>query len=410
MKVGILTLYYNNSNYGGLLQSYALVNALCQMGIESEQICFDEQSSLNPLLKYRLDKKEKIKKYGFSYVIFAIKTFVIKENEKKKLSKVNRIDELLDCIAAQRKTFKEFEENKIPHSEVVYDAKSIYQSIDKYDVFICGSDQIWNPLQIRDEYLLKFVDNRKKKIAYSASISRATLNEAEQKYISDALKDFSAISVREETGKAILNKGLLLHKVTCMPDPTLLLTQQDWDNLIKEKNANSNKQEPYILCYFLGDNRKQRKIVEQLARDKGLRIIGFPHILGKVRSADIGFKCEEQYNCSPSRFIWLIKNAQYVITDSFHATVFSVIYHRKFVVFNRDRTSFENNMKSRLLDLLEPLDLKRRIVPNSLTHVRQIIDEKEDFFVSDERLRTLRAQGIQFLKQALDVSDVNNEN
>uniref|UniRef100_UPI004056BCF3 polysaccharide pyruvyl transferase family protein n=1 Tax=Acetatifactor sp. TaxID=1872090 RepID=UPI004056BCF3 len=402
MKAGILSLYYNNANYGGLLQAYALTKALNKLGLDSEQICYNAKTAENPLKGKGLGKREKIKKYGMNYLLFVLWA-KCKGRYRKIIEGREVIDEeQLQLIEKRTKCLKMFEQNVIPHSDKVYHKEDIKECVDKYDLFVCGSDQVWNPSFIRDEYLLKFVPSEKTKIAYAASISRNDLTEEQRKYICNAVMDFDAVSVREKSAVSLLATGEQKNKIVCMPDPTFLLAQEDWNQLIEKEKCSGAYPEEYILCYFLGESRKQRKLVQKIAQKNQLKIVSFPHVLGKLCYADLKINgAQEEYECSPARFIDLIKHAKYVITDSFHATVFSLIYQREFIVLQREKTSYENSMISRLLDLLEGAGLPSRLVSDSVSDISKAMSEKCDFTRAEKWLAENRKCGMDFLQSVI---------
>lgn len=399
-KIGILTLYFNNYNYGGLLQAYALPKALQKMGYEAEQICFNNKKSENPLKEFEYTKKDKIIQYGFTYIFFVVKIFTKKLIAKFLLFKKDP-SYSKENIQSRNIRFKEFEQVSVDHSESIYDYTSISAANEKYDAFICGSDQIWNPLLIRDEYLLKFVKNEKIKIAYAASIARANLNKWETRYIIDAIKDFKAVSLREKSSIMALSNCKNELPITNMPDPTFLLSKDDWDDLLK-KNEIKTEYNNYIFCYLLGNNILQRKIVLRYAKKTGKKIVYFPHVLGKFRAEDVNFSCIPQYACGPDEFISLIKNADIVITDSFHAIVFSLIYQKKFVAFKRDKDSFENDMISRISDLLESVGLSNFLINNSFTELCHSQGKIYNFKKANDWIESERGRAYAFLRDALN--------
>lgn len=402
MKAGVLSLYYNNANYGGLLQSYAMTTALNKLGVQGEQICYNAKTTKNPLNGKDLSSKDKIRKYGLNYIFFSIGVKCKKKYRSYKLKCTVSKNEQKQLIEKRIQYLKMFEQSVIPHSTKIYDKDNIQECVDLYDIFVCGSDQVWNPSFIRDEYLLKFVPSGKKKISYAASISRDFLTEYQRKYISNALEDFDAISVREKTAISLLSVGHLEGRVVCMPDPTFLLTEDDWNQLIEREENAACDTEDYILCYFLSGNLKQRRIVKRIAQKNGLKTVGFPHVLSGRCYADIKYAYDqEEYECSPAKFIDLIKRAKYVMTDSFHATVFSIIFKREFIVFHREKTSYENGMLSRLTDLLEEIGLGTRVVGNNASEVAKVMSERCDFSATDKWLAENRERGVAFLKKAI---------
>lgn len=402
VKAGILSLYYDNANYGGLLQAYAMTTALMKIGICGEQICFNSSSTKNPLEGTELTKKEKIKKFGLGYVAFSVTLKWRQRRKKAELRKNVLTSEQKALIKKRIDCLKCFEQQEIPHTEKVYEGNNIQECIVQYDAFICGSDQVWNPSLIRDEYLLKFVPAEKSKIAYAASVSRDFLTDYQREYMCQALKEFSAISVREKSAISLLGKGLQ-NQIINMPDPTCLLTRKDWEDLIKREENKAAIEGEYILCYFLGNDKKHRSIVKKIASKYNLKTVGFPHMSGEMCYADVQVKYDyEEYECSPARFVELIKGAKYIVTDSFHATVFSIIFKRDFFVFKRENASYGNSMFSRLADLLESTGLSSRIVGNRIREFENKMSDTCDFTTADKWLAEENARGIGFLKKAIE--------
>lgn len=397
-KIGILTLYYNNYNYGGLLQAYALSTALQNIGFDAEQICFDSTKSKNPLKKFEYSKKEKIIKYGIPYICFVLKT-ITKNVIRKKIILDKDVLQSQKCIEDRYNRFKDFEQKLVRHSDKVYDSTSISEANEKYGAFICGSDQIWNPSLIRDEYLLKFVNEEKIKIAYSASIARSRLNQAEQRYIKESLRDFNAVSVREKSSVVALGKEGN-ERITYMPDPTFLLTKDEWNQLL-DKTKPQVKYEKYIFCYLLGSSIAQRKMIIRYAEKVNKKVVFFPHIHGKIRSEDIGFPCIEEYDCGPDKFIALIKSSDLVITDSFHAVVFSLIYEKRFVALKREKTKYENDMLNRIVDLLDAVGLRKFLIKNNYYCLCRCQKYDYNFEKSKEWINLERNRAYDFLCNAL---------
>lgn len=384
MDIGIITLYYNNANYGGLLQSYALVRAMNKIGMSARQISFDRSSDKNPLLISRIDRmksdplsftedviKNRIRKFEYSFLW------------KRKQSEISHF------LDKRNKAFKKFEKS-IPHTKVISKNDLINLNLE-FDAFICGSDQIWNPSMLREAYLLTFAADDKLKIAYAASFGRDVLKEADIQYISQKLKNFTAISVREELAGNILEK-VVEKPVYWVLDPTLLLERDDWDRISEPYSVS----EPYVLTYFLGDNEKQRKVIKKFARDNNLKLLGFPHILGEFCQADKGYADEELYNVSPSQFIYLIAHAKYIATDSFHACVFSIIYRKNFVAFNRQIKRTGEQMSSRIISLLKIVNLSDCLVSeDAFTGIKEVS------YGNLEGLENMKKQSYDFLRDAL---------
>ncbi len=319
MKVGIVTHYYLSPNYGGNLQAYALCKVLSKMGYEAEQISLDrtiEKGIINEIKK----PLRKLKYY---------KDILIRQNLKKRQRAVNT-----------------FNREAIPHSRV-YSEKTIVEAGDCYDAYITGSDQVWHPNACCDAYLLNFVSSKKIKLSYAASIACESLPDNKVDWYQSSLKTYKAISVREKEAIELL-RSIAPVTIEHTLDPTLLLGESDWNEIIEPCEIGS----PYIFSFFLGSLEENRKLVRRFACEKKLKIVALPHLMGHLRKSDIDFGDYQLYDVSPGKLLSLIKNATCVFTDSFHAAVFSSIFKKEFFVLQRDAGS----MNSRIYNLLSLFD------------------------------------------------------
>ena len=185
MKVGITTHYYNSNNYGGNLQAYALCQVLQKNGVQAEQICYSALTKKRT--PFQILKEKGL--VAFCKLVAKRVLGVFKKifNKNKKIK----------GFIAQRKANILAFNQKIPHSDVVYNQDNIVEANDKYDMFITGSDQVWHPSAINKAYTLEFVKN-KPKISYAASLSVSELSDNQKEYFKEFIKDYSAVSVREE--------------------------------------------------------------------------------------------------------------------------------------------------------------------------------------------------------------------
>ena len=190
MKIGIITHYYKSKNYGGNLQAYALCEFL-NKNHDAEQIC----------LQYT--RKKRVKK---SLITFMKKGLAKCIKKLKMLVNHGKLQKMHQLLEERNNRFEAFN-NSIKHSKVVYDEETIKQASLEYDFFVTGSDQVWHPAAVNDAYLLSFVQG-KPKISYAASLSVNSLSKEHQDMFGLALKDYSAISVREENAIEILNQLL----------------------------------------------------------------------------------------------------------------------------------------------------------------------------------------------------------
>lgn len=384
-KVGIITLYHRNYNFGGLLQSYALPLAVKKyFNMDAEQIDYMEADRIKNAVLEKNNKNMSIVMRFYKIIYNYGILFFTKVNEKNIIKRENAFEIFI---------------KEIPHSKNVYSYKSISKCLDQYKALICGGDQIWNDLGCDrniEVYTLQFTSDKIKKIAYAPSMAVLETTEPFKCIMREGMKQLDAISVREKRSLSIL-QPLTDKKIEVVVDPVLLLEKKDWD--VEAKSPIMKKK--YIVCYLLGDNEKQRKIVRKIAKKLHLSILTFPHILASaVRKCDLFFGDIHDYTSGPREFIGLIKNAEFVITDSFHACVFSMIFEKPFVVFERNKIGEKGNMNSRIYDFLEEYDLNSQLVTeNELVDMEGI--PKIDFTYAHEHWEKRREESLKYLENAL---------
>lgn len=187
----------------------------------------------------------------------------------------------------------------------------------------------------------------------------------------------------------------ILQTIGLVLDPTLLLERNYWDRLLKEATVCIPKQ-PYCFCYFLGNNKKHRESVKHLSQHKDYKIVNLQHFSGFCE-ADVDFADENLYAVSPQDFIALIANADYVCTDSFHCTAFSIQYEKNFTVFHRFEKKDKNSTNTRLYSLLEQLNLGTRIIDDG----QDIIPNAVDYSICNNLLEKQRVISSEYLQEAL---------
>lgn len=231
---------------------------------------------------------------------------------------------------------------------------NIYQGSDyenKFDAYICGSDQIWSPyLPFIGYYYLDFTS--KLKIAYAPSVGTSKCGDEYLENVKRCLDSFSFISTRERVGKEVLSK-LTDKPVKEVLDPTLLLTRTDWEELVK---TNDNSNDKYLFCYFLSTDQWYVNYAIEYARKHKLKVIVF-----YTDSSVSRLQAKIEYG-GPEEFLSLIHSAYSVFTDSFHATVFSLLFHRRFITFKRFKDGGERDQNARLYNLLTPINLTSRFI------------------------------------------------
>ena len=376
-KVGILTLYYENYNFGGLLQAYALPKVLKdKFGIDSEQICY---------ALYAEDKSENMHIQSNS-LVYQMGICLFSMIKQKK-------------IDARKRVFKMFME-EIPHSEEIYDYQSISECLNTYQIFICGGDQIWNAcngIHNLNVFTLNFVPKDAKKIAYAPSMAILEMDNVRKECMEQGMAELNAISIREKKSIDIL-KTMTNKNIEIVVDPVLLLKEDEWSKEVNKPTLNNK----YILCYLINDSVIQRKAVEKIAKKMKLQIVTFPHILANaVRKCDLFFGDIHAYSSGPREFLGLIKSAEFIITDSFHACVFSMIFEKPFVVFERNKIGEKGNMNSRIYDFLEEYHLEGQLITE-----KELVDMEEipkiDFTYAHVHWRKRRKESLEYLEKALN--------
>tara|TARA_B100001105_G_scaffold254998_1_gene252503 strand:- start:2098 stop:4374 length:2277 start_codon:yes stop_codon:yes gene_type:complete len=222
-----------------------------------------------------------------------------------------------------------------------------------FDYFVAGSDQVWSPVVFDPRYYLDYVKDNRRKISYAPSFGVAAIHRSDiETKIAALISQFSALSVREDAGRELIQSMTDL-EASRVVDPTLLLTYSDWQKVIPKSSQESKS---YILCYFLGDNQNSWEHVKEISRMTGLAVKIVP-----VFERDQAYG-ELQYGVGPSEFFNLIDDAALVLTDSFHGTIFAILCSTPFYTFERFHRSDPISQNSRVESLLSTLKLASRII------------------------------------------------
>ena len=375
--IRILTQFYKTLNFGGMLQSYAMCAFLQKQHHVAEQIAFAH--SMVHLNLYSRIKSVGIKAL-FYRVSIKIISLILRTRMRKRVIK-----------------FSAFADQYVPYNHNVYNARDVFHSISQSDIAIVGSDQVWNPSGTEDAYFLDFVPDNNGKIAYAASIGANEVSQDFLNHVEPYLRRFDFISVREESAKEILQPHLE-QEIKVVLDPTLLLSRGEWDKIAVQPTI----PQPYIFVYLLGEKRAHRRLIKKFARTLGLKIALLPHVHFRFNPADCFFADYNLYDVGPAEFVGLIKNAEMVITDSFHGCVFSIIYRRKFWALKRHKDSDPKNMNSRLYTLFDSLELKNRLIEDeNTTYDADILNMPIDYAMVEAKLSPLRKESVDFLLNAI---------
>lgn len=329
MKIGILTLYYKNHNFGGQLQAYALCRYFNRLeDINCEQIAYD----------YKRKEEKSIKRLIFSMYSYVFHPKVMIGLKKRK------------------RKFETFEK-AIPHSAVVSSSEGLTRVVEKYDYVFTGSDQVWNPEYAGGVFYLNTVPESKR-CAYAASFGKDCLDEdVLTDEILHTLKNYKFMTVREITAKRILEqRGIEDVDVVC--DPTFLIEKEEWENQITQ--INRIVQGKYVFVYLLGNSKSLRDDIKKKFGCMNLKIVSIPHIHFSYQKRDKGFADIEAYNVGPLEFLRLIYDAEIVVTDSFHCTLFSILFNKNFWTLSRNGTYDRGSTNGRIYTLLEKTGMMDR--------------------------------------------------
>ena len=349
MKIGTITFHWA-SNYGAVLQAFALQRYLLINGYDTEII---------------------------NYIPFRIKFYQILSNVKN--MRVNN-------------QIKEYRINKFRKqclkvsSQKYYTNNNLIKKCHEYDVYICGSDQVWNEsFTLTAEgkstlsYYLNFVNTNKTRISYATSFGTDKLTSKVINLIKPELEKFKSIGVRENTGKEIINNMGL--QATLVADPTLLLRRESYEKLIENKNI---KEQYQLFSYILHNNQ----IIASSIND-----YVFDNYFDK--------KVDKKYNQEPiGIFEWLynVQNANLVLTNSFHGTIFSIIFHTPFIVVPVKGSEMNDRIKT----LLNSICLENRIVDRfDKNDIDKLMQESINWDRVDNKVQQLRRSSIEFLDKVL---------
>lgn len=347
-KIAIITMNGNN-NYGNKLQHYAVQETLKKYGFEVSTLAF----------------------WNYNKYEFLLKNFV------KILTK------------KRYRNFKRFDK-RIKYSKSIFYKNKKYKISDNFDYYVVGSDQVWNSTisSFRTFYLLDFVPKNKKKISFSASFGTDYIENKYLKAFQDNLQKFNKISVREVAGYNLIKQILGREDVEVLVDPTMLLTTDEWNKVIKKPNEYNG--EKYILNYFLGDiSNEKNNFINEIAKKYDCKIINLLN------------PSDPYYSSGPSEFLWLEKNATLICTDSFHSTVFSIIYNKPFIVFERQQKGLKN-INSRIDTLLKTFKLENRWYDSQKMNTNYL---EHNYTEAYKILNNERKKSASFLRDALSIKD-----
>lgn len=361
MKIGRLTLDGYN-NYGNVLQNYALNIILGHHG-KTETIWHTWENFM-PKAWWHWGWKEPIK-FVLNYKGFRSRLF--SDFHGMEMVRQGKIKDWCDRYIRIKKA-----------------PADLFELADKYDYIVVGSDQVWNPyFSDLNHCFLLFIPPQKR-IAYAASISCNEIPKEKLPLYRQGLDEMAFISMREQQG-ADMVKQISGRDVPVLVDPTMLLLPDEWLKVSCQPAWYHG--EEYILTYFLG---KRPKVIDILEQETGLKVVNL-----------LDTHVYEHYVTGPDEFLWAIRNAKLMYTDSFHGTVFSILFHTPFVVCDRIGSVVTEKMGARIDTLLEYFALENRRGTKNNGYIIENPLNEPDWSKVDDVLKRERDRAEEFLRQAL---------
>lgn len=388
MKIGLAAVTYKD-NFGSALQTYATQYVLEKLG---HKVSIFEIKGVHRSIKVRKML------YYLGRLFDPVETHyllaTLKSRTRKRLSASS--DQYAKNMKIRHQMYQIFYNKWYKMLSMSKGWKGLKEQASRMDAVVVGSDQLWRPSNIVGGFFtLEFVPDEIKKVAFSTSFGVPELPARLHKHAQFFLSRIDYISVRENSGADIV-KNECGREVPVVCDPTMMLTAEEWSHVQEEKPI---VEDGYILCYFMGNNPDYRKFAKRLRKETGYRIVGLLHGATYIAS-DEEFVDERPYNVGPSEFINLIRNAQYICTDSFHGCVFSILNQKKFFVFRRwpDGSKFSAN--DRLYTLLKFTGLEERLLDGS-ENVLSYINSNIDYETVLQKVSVRRQESMDYLIKAL---------
>lgn len=346
MKISTITIF-NSLNYGAPLQAFALQKELEKLGYETE------------LVNYAKKKSTKYIKLSSSNLLRCLRQLILNclilVHSKERDALLSRFQSFIDDIN-KTKYYDTYEE--------------LLKNPPMADCFLVGSDQVWNLSRgNRPEFFLSFVKNGIKKASYAASMGNYKYSEKDRETLSNYLKDFVKVSVREQDTVELFKDKLLI-SAECNIDPVFFLSATEW-----KSHANiTDKSNKYILCYALTRNKVMDKAMEIIRKKTGYEVVVLASQPNHFIKGD-----RYIYDAGPKEFLGYFANADFIVTTSFHGTAFATIFNKPFYNFTID------SLSSRTNNLLKMLGLENRAISRIEDLKFDTIDyERVNSIISDQ--------------------------
>ena len=363
-KIGVVT-WLGGGNYGTSLQSYALNHKLTMMGYKAYQIVRID-------ITHQAWLKRNLKTFLISLGLWTVKQHIF-----------------LNRLPLFRKKLFMFEKEAYRFKKI-YSRRSLNKVIRCIDVFCCGSDQIWNTAYRFDGFMFLDFAKNKKRISYASSIGVKNIPEPHKEKVAALLSRFSHISVREISGVKALKELLPTKDIVSVLDPTFLLNKEEWSDMAHKAKLEFKLPQKYMFCYFVGDRPEYiQQLQDVISKTGNKNVIAVTFQNKKIALKNVF----TYYDAGPREFVYLLEHADFVCTDSFHATAMSINFGKNFVEFLRFNDDDSNSQNSRIYDLLSHYGLRQRLYDIENTEWLSDIDYSKvndklakDRFLSEEYL------------------------
>lgn len=377
MNVGILTFHFSD-NYGAALQAYALRRWLTEQGHRASFIDY-RPAHIEHGGRLSMPTSPARIKANLKVVYLAVSSFIHEHFGNRD----------------QKEKFVRFREHflDIPSGSALTDNEACLAAAQSFDLIVAGSDQIWSPSQhfgFDPNYFLAFANAfPARKISYAASFGRDRVSSSEAAQLPRLLHNFDAISVREASGVMLVEQAIG-HRPVNVPDPTLL--HSNYTELTDR--APTGHHDPYIFCYGLRSPDNIRQTADLISKQLSSPVLS-PHNPHR-RWVEIGSTVYPD----PGEWVSLVKNARFVVTNSFHGTVFALLFRKPFIVAGL--TGDKAPANARAINLLRTVGLDNRFAPSfSAQNVQALMASEIDWEAVDQRLADLRHAGNAFLSTQL---------
>lgn len=374
MKLIAIVSPYREYNYGTVLQAYALQQVLEKEGVQSVNLQYT--SVLPPSLGVRLKRK-----IASIFHLSKPRKPIVTNKGVDDYSFVH-LPEFIPFVDG----FNSFIRTQIKVSRQRYNPMTL-PKCKEFNAFMVGSDQTWGEARYlpNTPYFLDNIDNKYPRLSYAPSIGTTHISETYLSVLKDKLSYFQAISCRELTNCETLSK-ILGREVSYVLDPTLMLSAEEWSQLAQPTSSLQSKQ--YILCYILGEKQRISDFAEKLGEEKCLPVY-------YIVTRPLYLQKQNHLFVTPESFLGLIKDAAYVITDSFHGSILSINFNTQFYSFTK-REGVESVDNDRILEILRTFNLSNRYKDND-----DNLEKDIDYSAVNNILNHYRETSMAYLQKAI---------